>query len=193
MVGIIHTNYLVYARSESGGFIKEPFLQLVNQGMCRAYCHRIIKLSDALQNFAPDKEITSNVHGVRENFLQIGDLSISRGFTKGAYFVGKLAWPKGLDDLFKFMNYMKLRSGKVFNIDIYGNGPHANEIEDMARKCRLPTKFLGTVDHALLHQYKVFVNPSVSEVLCTTIVEALAMGKWVVCAKHPSNVFFEQF
>ena len=60
VVGIIHTNYLVYARSESGGFIKEPFLQLINQGMCRAYCHRIIKLSDALQNFAPD------------NFEQIG-------------------------------------------------------------------------------------------------------------------------
>ena len=193
VVGIVHTNYLVYARSESGGFIKEPFLQLINQGMCRAYCHRIIKLSDALQNFAPDKEITSNVHGVRENYLRIGDLSTSMGFTKGAYFVGKLAWPKGLDALFRFMNYLKLRTGKVFDIDIYGNGPHANEIENMARKCNLPAMFMGARDHALLSEYKVFVNPSVSEVLCTTIVEALAMGKWVVCAKHPSNMFFEQF
>merc|ERR1719174_1266857 len=114
--------------------------------MCRAYCHRIIKLSDALQNFAPDKEITSNVHGVRENYLRIGDLSTSMGFTKGAYFVGKLAWPKGLDALFRFMNYLKLRTGKVFEIDIYGNGPHANEIENMARKYNLPAMFMGARD-----------------------------------------------
>lgn len=27
------------------------------------------------------------------------------------------------------------------------------------------------MDHSLLTEYKVFVNPSISEVLCTTIVE----------------------
>lgn len=194
VVGIIHTNYLIYTKSHSLGQLKEPLLYFVNQGMCRAYCHKIIKLSGALQEFAIEKEVISNVHGVRTKYLSIGDRARNPAtFTKGAYFIGKLAWPKGLGELYEHMKYIVKRTNKVFPIDIYGQGPHEEEIRDTAHNEGLPVTFFGAKDHSFLSEYKVFVNPSVSEVLCTTIVEAIAMGKWVVCRKHPSNTFFEQF
>lgn len=62
------------------------------------------------------------------------------------------------------------------------------------RRKPIPAVFHGRVDHSLLkNKYKVFINPSVSEVLCTTTAEALAMGKFAIIPLHPSNEFFMKF
>jgi len=59
---------------------------------------------------------------------------------------------------------------------------------------KVPGQFHGRQDHAnFCAEYKVIVNPSVTEVLCTTTAEALAMGKFAIIPKHPSNDFFLQF
>ena len=42
VVGIVHTNYLVYTRSHTGGMIKEPLLYYVNQGTASAVLCRTI-------------------------------------------------------------------------------------------------------------------------------------------------------
>jgi hypothetical protein len=62
------------------------------------------------------------------------------------------------------------------------------------RKNPIPATFPGRVDHAeLKDSYKIFINPSLSEVLCTTTFEALAMGKFAIIPVHPSNHFFMTF
>eukprot|EP00966_Prymnesium_polylepis_P143736 3318325-Prymnesium_polylepis.1 len=47
VVGIVHTNYISYARMYQPAGV--ALLRRINQGVCRAYCDRLIKLSDTLQ------------------------------------------------------------------------------------------------------------------------------------------------
>lgn len=63
-MGIIHTNYQFYARTEKHGRVKKPIVRAACAFTVRAHCHRIIKLSDALQGYAREKEMVENVHGV---------------------------------------------------------------------------------------------------------------------------------
>ena len=71
VVGICHTNYAAYVRQYGIGasVIAAPVITAFNSLVVRAYCHKVIKLSGILQSFAPGKEVTSNVHGVRQDFL----------------------------------------------------------------------------------------------------------------------------
>jgi hypothetical protein len=287
----------------------------MSSAMIRAYCHKVIKLSNTLQSYAVEKETTSNVHGVRSNFWQEG---LRRSKMKSPwqntdknttqiYFIGKLLWAKGLDLMLELEDYYKQYTGEYFAIDLYGSGPdqraitrafhgrrnsvNANPKEEAAiealdndteenesgawnndsinansenphplprehavddvfwssigvdfyekakqkivqlqetintakdiheitkeqiakikeainsveipttfaelRRQPIPATFPGRVDHgSLAESYRIFLNPSISEVLCTTTAEALAMGKYAIIPVHPSNTFFLQF
>ena len=232
VVGIIHTNYKAYAWSTITGLLTAPAIELISKLMA-GYCHRIIKLSPVLQDFAQDKDVICNVHGVRSEFLLEGERRSNDPETEcfgnsigKTYFIGKLLWAKGLDVLLTLQELYKSITGDYFEIDIYGSGPEELEIirafngrktnllpkstsdSRLSRKRKIelpksfreftgkpiPANFRGRVDHAQLKgEYKVFVNPSITEVLCTTTAEALAMGKFAIIPAHPSNVFFSQF
>jgi hypothetical protein len=335
VIGVVHTNYDQYATQHYSGLWTAPAIRLMSAAMIRAYCHKVIKLSDVVQVFAPEKEITTNVHGVRHEFIvtaassdemEIRNEMDRRQPVEGedetqVYFIGKLLWTKGLDIMLEFQEYYKQVTGDYFAIDIYGSGPDEEEIaraflgrnqqqkevespskmmekasrnlfakffawcnrrrkrrdgkntkssvtpedlyndvlevlesfpdeerlsigsdqaegreslqqiadeipqspntskqlptrarralhrlrEDLSktpmprtlyelRRQAIPAAFPGRVDHASLKgSHRVFVNPSVSEVLCTTTAEALAMGKFAIIPVHPSNSFFLKF
>lgn len=362
VVGIVHTNYDQYATQHYSGLWTAPAIRLMSAAMIRAYCHKVIKLSDVVQVFAPEKEVTMNVHGVREEFIAKPTTNTDQSILVNTttplpthhhpsvsippppapvYFIGKLLWTKGLDLLLEYEEYYRQVTGDYFPIEIYGSGPDQDEmirayhgrwwwkredrdtmkeglervsknvfvrlfawvnsrrrmrmnllqqrqrksilddnsnnnknkneeimyhdvinaiesipetvreslenlpsqghrresfdslssvddvtqakkttmkhlpakarrvvnqlVQDLSttpipkrlyelRKQPIPAGFPGRVDHAeLKDRHKIFVNPSVSEVLCTTTAEALAMNKFAIIPLHPSNQFFLAF
>lgn len=183
-------------------------MRLLSSWMCRAHCHRIIKLSGTLDKFAPEKELVENVHGVRNTFLDYGkELSQVLQTEEGknhsifgadadpkVYFIGKMLWSKGIGSLMELLKYAKESADLSIKFDMYGGGPDLEEAKKRSSKLDLSMDFHGPIDHAALAPtHKIFVNPSLSEVLCTTVAEALAMGKFVIVPSHPSNDFFAQF
>ncbi|KAJ6834396.1 digalactosyldiacylglycerol synthase 1, chloroplastic [Iris pallida] len=198
VVGVVHTNYLEYIKREKNGAIQAFFVKHVNNLVARAYCHKVLRLSAATQDLP--RSVICNVHGVNPKFLKVGEKMAAerecgqQSFSKGAYFLGKMVWAKGYRELIDLWAKHK-NELEAFKLDVYGNGEDSIEVQSAAKKLDLNLNFLKGRDHAddSLHGYKVFINPSISDVLCTATAEALAMGKIVVCADHPSNDFFREF
>lgn len=119
------------------------------------------------------------------------------------YFLAKKLWAKGyreLLDLLQSPEMAKARADGSLELNpvrLYGSGPDEQDIDSEVQRLSLEdlVELHPAIDHAdpHLNGYDIFVNPSVSEVLCTATAEAIAMGKIVLIAKHPSNEFFEQF
>ncbi|KAK1301082.1 hypothetical protein QJS10_CPB13g01462 [Acorus calamus] len=198
VVGVVHTNYLEYIKREKNGAIQAFMVKHINNWVARAYCDKILRLSGATQDLP--RSVICNVHGVNPKFLKVGEKMAAdkelgqQSFSKGAYFLGKMVWAKGYRELIDLLATHK-NDLADFKLDVYGNGEDSLEVQSTAKKLELNLNFLKGRDHAddSLHGYKVFINPSVSDVLCTATAEALAMGKFVICADHPSNEFFRAF
>lgn len=200
VVGVVHTNYLDYARREEGGATKEALLRHINSWVTRIHCHKVVKLSDAVQDLP--RQTTQFVHGVAESFLKVGEKKAEQPpgggprFSRGAYFLGKCVWAKGYTELLELLTTQHESDPQTpVAVDCFGAGEDLEAVQQEAQRRHLSVSFHGARDHLHedIHEYRVFINPSTSDVVATTTAEALAMGKWVVCAEHPSNHFFSQF
>jgi digalactosyldiacylglycerol synthase len=134
VVGILHTNYGDYARQYGMGF-SAPALNSLSALVVRAYCHRVIRLSATLPHLDPSKEVTVNVHGVRAEFLadpKKPDVEAGEDAPVTAaavYFIGKLVWAKGFENVLELQEKFKIATGKYFPIDVYGGGKDEKEIQ----------------------------------------------------------------
>lgn len=139
-------------------------MKLLCSWMCRAHCHRVIKLSGTLGQFAPEKELVENVHGVRASFLETGaklkkQLESSAGSKDpifgpeaeaSVYFIGKMLWSKGLGSLMELLKYAEESAGLSIKVDMYGGGPDQNAAKERAQSLNLDMPFHGPIDHAKL-------------------------------------------
>ncbi|XP_008803142.1 digalactosyldiacylglycerol synthase 2, chloroplastic-like [Phoenix dactylifera] len=198
VIGVVHTNYLEYVKREKNGHIQAFLLKYINNWVISIYCHKVIRLSAATQELP--RSIICNVHGVNPKFLEVGKLKHGQqqrgelAFTKGVYFIGKMLWSKGYRELLQLLSKHQNELAGL-QVELYGNGEDFDQVQQSARKLKLDVRVHHGHDHVdpLFHEYKVFINPSTTDVVCTTTAEAIAMGKIVICANHPSNDFFKQF
>lgn len=137
--------------------------------MCRAHCHRVIKLSGTLGQFAPEKELVENVHGVRFSFLDSGkkvkkrleqdpadDPVFGANAEPKVYFIGKMLWSKGLASLMELLKYAEESAGTKVHVDMYGGGPDKEAATAKAASLEVDMEFHGPIDHAeLAYTHKV--------------------------------------
>lgn len=118
---------------------------------------QVIRLSAATQDYP--KAIICNVHGVNPKFLEIYKKKIEQQqngkqpFTKGAYYIGKMIWSKGYRELLKLLrDHQKELAG--LEVDLYGNGEDAEQIQEAAKKLKLAVRVHPGRDHAdpLFHE-----------------------------------------
>ncbi|KAJ1426865.1 Glycosyl transferase, family 1 [Sesbania bispinosa] len=193
VIGIIHTNYLEYVKREKNGQMQAFLLKYINNWVVGIYCHKLpprITLGPSSVTFM--ELIRNSLRLARKKGEQ--QQNGEQAFTKGAYFIGKMIWSKGYRELLQLLkDNQKELAG--LEVDLFGSGEDSDEVKKAAENLELAVRVNPARDHAdaLFHDYKVFLNPSTTDVVCTTTAEALAMGKIVVCADHCSNDFFKQF
>lgn len=155
VIGILHTNYGDYVRQYGmmTMFLGASALQALSSMVVRAYCHKVIRLSDTLPSFwavthnphykyppgtteeglAEVMETTCNVHGVRTDFLdppvETKRSNNDEVTPAPVYFIGKIIWAKGFEQLLELQELYRSHTSEYFEIDVYGTGNDEKTIQ----------------------------------------------------------------
>lgn len=187
VIGVIHTNYDSYMQYDfkKYGAFKVGMRHLWEKLILHAYVDTVIHLSPATTTTTEGSGVVSPVHGVRSLFFK--PLSAK---AHGIYFIGKCLWNKGYQNIQQLFADFKT----TFDVHSFGSGPDAKEITAAAQQTD-GWYHNSAVSHEseIIRSFSIFFNPSTSEVLCTSTMEAIAMGKIVVLPNHSSNDALRRF
>jgi len=136
----------------------------------------VVGISGPCADFA--KRLGARKTMVIHNSLDPGEFTCStrkRGKKPSVIYVGRLIYAKGVQDLLE-----AVRRIKDVKIIIVGDGPYRRALERKAKDYKLDAEFTGTLNRSDIKKHlcsaSIFVNPSYSEGLPTSILEAGAAG-----------------
>lgn len=183
VIGVVMTNYGYYVGGSGwpGARHLARGVEAVHRRLLRRHTDAVIPLSPAVGLEDLDHPVLdARVTGVLAPYARVPPVAPT---TRGVYFLGRLVWDKGLAAVIDLAARLNLP------VDVFGDGPDAAAIARAADRRKAPLRFLGPLDAPWerLSAYRVFLNPSQSEVLCTATADALVAGRHVVLPDHPSN------
>ncbi|MBK5970253.1 hypothetical protein CCR91_16195 [Thiorhodovibrio winogradskyi] len=183
VIGVLLTDYGYFIR-RSGWPLASWLSKAVgryHRRQIRRHTDLVVPLSPAVA-LEPDShpQIEARISGVLSHYAAVPPV---RPDNKGIYFLGRLVWNKGLDMLIELSCRLNL------SIDVYGEGPDGDALLRTARERNASLRLLGHHPSPwdALPNYRVFINPSWSEVLCTATADALVAGRHVVLPDCPGN------
>jgi len=95
--------------------------------------------------------------------------------TNHILFIGRLYIEKNLFNLFEAMKNLK-----DFTLDLIGNGPYREYLEEKAKLMKININFLGTIPNSrlpsIINQYEMFILPSYFEGNPKSLLEAMSCG-----------------
>lgn len=186
VTGILHTNYIYYLKHHVpvSTWLKTVFNHY-SRWLVQWHCDDVIRLGDNLPTFKHGQLL--DVNGVHPAFFAIIP---PENYQYNAYFMGKLVWEKGWQELIDLLAQSSLRE-----LDVFGNGDDKANIDAYAQRQGIRLRHHGVSHNPAsdLRDYKIFINPSRSEVVCTTTAEALAQGRFVIIPNDISNQRFQGY
>lgn len=151
---------------------------------------RVIAISRAIEDRLKNKDKISSekisviYNGIDMSKFFVPDAKIFQANEIVFGSVGRLVPIKGHDRLIKAVKYLKRDN---WRLEILGDGPEKENLNNLIKQLNLEDKIslLGQITDVreYLHDFDVFVLPSLTEGLSLAVIEAAAAGKFIIASE----------